>query len=239
MNPRAELEIIDLGRLAYGEAYDEQVRQRDALIAAREAGAPDEPMPLLLVEHDPVITVGRRPGAWDHLVASDVELARMGIAVCETDRGGDITYHGPGQLVAYPILDLQRLGLGVTAYMRLLEAIVIRTVARCGVQAHRDSRATGVWVDDASAESSGAARGAKLAALGVRVSRWVTIHGVALNVSTNLDHFRAIVPCGLVGRRVTSLQALLGDAAPSMDAVKRALVEEFRAAVRACLASAR
>jgi len=244
VNPReanlpAELEVIDLGRLPYGEAYDEQIRQRDGLIAARQAGASEEPMRLLLVEHDPVITISRRLGAREHLVASEAELARMGIAVCETDRGGDITYHGPGQLVAYPILDLQRLDLGVATYMRVLEEIIIRTVARFGIEGHRDPGATGVWVDEASDTPPGASGGAKIAALGIRVSRWVTMHGLALNVATNLEHFRAIVPCGLAGRRVTSLRHLLRAAAPSMDDVKRALVEEFAAAVSGCLASAR
>lgn len=238
-NLRAELEIIDLGRLPYAQSYAEQIRQRDALIAAREAGAADEPMRLLLVEHDPVITVSRRPGARENLVASDAELARMGIAVCETDRGGDITYHGPGQLVAYPILDLQRLGVGVAGYMRLLEGIVIRTIARFGVQGHRDPGATGVWVLDGPESAPPDMRSAKIAALGIRVRRWVTMHGLALNVKTNLDHFRTIVPCGLVGRPVTSLEQLLGDAAPMMDEVKRALVEEFAAAISVCRAAAR
>ncbi len=239
MNPRAELEVIDLGRLPYGEAYQEQIRQRDGLIAARQAGVADEPMRLLLVEHDPVITISRRPGAREHLVASATELARMGIAICETDRGGDITYHGPGQLVAYPILDLQRLDLGVSAYMRLLEEIVICSLARLGIEGHRDPGATGVWVDHAGAGSAGEAGGAKIAALGIRVSRWVTMHGLALNVTTNLEHFGAIVPCGLAGRQVTSLRALLGAAAPSMEVVKRTLVEEFAAAVSGRLALTR
>jgi len=196
-------------------------------------------MRLLLVEHDPVITISRRPGAREHLVASPGELSRLGIEVGETDRGGDITYHGPGQVVAYPILDLQRLDLGVGAYMRLLEEIVIHTIARYGVQGHRDPGATGVWVDDPRDVATGRANSAKIAALGIRVSRWVTMHGLALNVATNLDHFRAIVPCGLTGRPVTSLRHLLGDTAPSMDDVKQSLAEEFRAAVSGRLASAR
>ncbi len=225
------LRVIDLGRLAYVPAYDVQVEHREAMIAARRRGAADEPMRLLLVEHDPVITVSRRPGAERHLIASPSELTRLGIEVCETDRGGDITYHGPGQIVAYPILDLQRLHLGVAAYMRLLEEIIIRALARFGIEAARDPAATGVWVDDPAAGISGRPAAAKIAALGIRVSRWITTHGLALNVATNLDHFGAIVPCGLVGRPVTSMKRLLGDAAPSMNEVKAVLVEEFRAAV--------
>jgi len=225
------LQVIDLGRMGYAPAYEVQVQHREALVAARSQGDGEEPMCLLLVEHDPVITVSRRPGAGRHLIASPAELTRLGIEVCETDRGGDITYHGPGQIVAYPILDLQRLHLGVAAYLRLLEEIIIRTLARFGIEAKRDPAATGVWVDDPTAGIDGGAASAKIAALGIRVSRWVTMHGLALNVATNLDHYRAIVPCGLVGRSVTSLQRLLGDAAPAMDEVKVALVEEFRTAV--------
>ncbi len=225
------LEVIDLGRMAYAPAYEMQVKHRDALVEARQRGAGDEPMRLLLVEHEPVITVSRRPGADRHLIASPAELNRLGIEVCETDRGGDITYHGPGQIVAYPILDLQRLDLGVAAYMRLLEGIIIRTLARFEIEAKRDPGATGVWVDDPAAGTGGRPVAAKIAALGIRVSRWITMHGLALNVATNLDHFRAIVPCGLVGRPVTSMRRLLGEASPTVDEVKAAMVEEFRAAV--------
>lgn len=217
--------------MAYAPAYEMQVKHRDALVEARQRGAGDEPMRLLLVEHEPVITVSRRPGADRHLVASSAELNRLGIEVRETDRGGDITYHGPGQIVAYPILDLQRLDLGVAAYMRLLEGIIIRTLARFGIEAKRDPGATGVWVDDPHGSIDGGAASAKIAALGIRVSRWITMHGLALNVATNLDHFRAIVPCGLVGRPVTSMRRLLGEASPTVDEVKAAMVEEFRAAV--------
>ncbi len=241
----AELEVIDLGRMRYARAYQQQIRRRDALLAARQRGQADGVMFLLLVEHEPVITVSRRPGAGRHLIAPPAELARLGIEVCETDRGGDITYHGPGQLVVYPILDLQRLGLGVAAYMRWLEGIVIVVLARFGVRGHRDACATGVWVGGAGDScggggvDGGGGGGAKICALGIRVGRWITMHGLALNVSTDLDHFRTIVPCGLADRTVTSLRQLLGDAAPSMDQVKAAMVEEFSAAIRACAAPAR
>jgi len=136
--------------------------------------------------------------------------------VVETDRGGDITYHGPGQLVAYPILDLNRYGLGLHAYMRLLEQVVIDTVAVWGVVGERDPGATGVWV-----------RGRKIAAFGVRVRKWVSMHGLALNVTTILDHFGLVVPCGLVGRGVTSLHGELGARCPAMDDVKRTLVRSL------------
>ncbi|MCC6906912.1 MAG: lipoyl(octanoyl) transferase LipB [Phycisphaerales bacterium] len=237
----AELEVIDLGRMRYAQAYEEQLRRRDVLLAARQRGQADAPMFLLLVEHDPVITVSRRPGAGGHLLAPPGELARLGIEVCETDRGGDITYHGPGQLVVYPILDLQRLGLGVAAYLRWLEGVVIATLAHFDVQGHRDACATGVWVGGAGEGElcTAGGGGAKICALGIRVGRWITMHGLALNVSTNLEHFRTIVPCGLMGRSVTSLQQLLGPAAPPMDEVKGAMAAEFRAALKARAAPAR
>jgi lipoyl(octanoyl) transferase len=163
------------------------------------------------------------------------------VTVAETDRGGDITYHGPGQLVAYPILDLQRLALRIHGYMRLLESAVIAAIARFGVVGHRDACATGVWVggdplrapeacaDPCSAAPTG---GRKICAMGVRVSRWATMHGLALNVSTNLDHFGLIVPCGLLGRPVTSLAAECAGVAPPLTEVKatlaRCLADQLR-----------
>src|SRR5690606_29440764 len=146
-----------------------------------------------------------------HVLATPGLLARHGVELVETDRGGDVTYHGPGQLVAYPIVDLNRVGLRLHEYMRALEGAVIAAVAGFGVAGERDPAATGVWVP-------GAVRGesAKLCAMGVRVRRWVSMHGLALNVTTDLSHFGLIVPCGLAGRPVTSLHALLGDRCPPM-----------------------
>jgi lipoyl(octanoyl) transferase len=159
-----------------------------------------------------VITVSRRPGARTHLLADEARLAREGVTVAETDRGGDITYHGPGQLVVYPIVDLNRLGLGLHAYMRALEGAVIDLCADLGLDAARDPAATGVWIGPS-----------KLAAMGVRVRRWVTLHGLALNVTTDLSHFDLIVPCGLAGRGVTSIERELGGRCPAMDIVKQEL----------------
>ncbi len=154
---------------------------------------------LLLVEHDPpVITVTRRPEAAGHVLASAEALAAAGVERHDTDRGGDVTYHGPGQLVAYPILDLNRLGLRLHEYMRWLEGVILDTLASFGIAGERDDSATGVWV----ASSDGPR---KIAAMGVRVSRWVSMHGLALNVDPNLQHFDLIVPCGLHGRAVTSM----------------------------------
>jgi len=171
-------------------------------------------MTVFLLEHaPPVVTVTRRVGAADHVLASDALLARHGIERVETDRGGDVTYHGPGQLVAYPILDLQRLGLKVHPYVRWLEQCVIDALAVDGIVGVRDPSATGVWVGE------GGAADRKIAAIGVRLSRFVSMHGFALNVAPDLAHFELIVPCGLQ-RPVTSLAAELGPRAPSLDAVK-------------------
>lgn len=220
-------EVVDLGRMAYEPAYAAQLERVERVMAAREA--PDDQREnagaVLLLEHDPpVITVSRRASGGEHLLASGDALAAMGVEVCATDRGGDITYHGPGQLVGYAILDLNLLGLRLHDYMRLLEDAVIRVCARFGVAAVRDERATGVWVPDATG-----APHRKICAMGVRVKRWVSLHGLALNVTTNLDHFGLIVPCGLPGRPVTSLRAELGDRAPGMPEVKAALAEELDA----------
>jgi lipoyl(octanoyl) transferase len=212
----APLGILDLGRAPYGSAYEAQVREHAAVLAARDSGRPI-PGTLILVEHDPAITVSNRAGAESNLLATPEVLARAGVEVARTDRGGDITYHGPGQLVAYPILDLNLLNLGLHDYMRLLESAVIDTCAGFGIRAEREEKATGVWVTP----PGGGAR-SKLCAMGVRVRRWVSMHGLALNVTTNLEHFDLINPCGL-GRPVTSLERLLGGRAPSFADVKKAL----------------
>ncbi len=213
-----ELGVEDLGRAAYEDAYAVQEARRDAVLERR--GEPGGTVgTLLLVEHDPaVITVSRRASAGGNLLASAEELERLGVVVRETDRGGDITYHGPGQLVAYPIVDLNRLGLNLHGYLRFLEDVVIGVCRGFGVECGRDDgeqAATGVWVG-----------GAKIAAMGVRVRRWVTMHGLALNVDPEMAHFGLINPCGL-GRPVTSLAQQLGGGAPSMSEVKIALAEEF------------
>ena len=161
-------------------------------------------------------------------------LAAAGVTIAETDRGGDITYHGPGQLVAYLILDLNYYRLGLHDYMRLLESAVIRTCAAFTVKADRDLSATGVWVPQHE-ESGGGGAPSKICAMGVRVRRWVSMHGLALNVTTNLEHFNLIVPCGLAGRSVTSLQRELAARCPSMTEVKR----ELASTLTALLAEAR
>lgn len=220
-------EVIDLGRMAYAPAFDAQRDCVDRVLADREARGEGRTSAgfLLLVEHDPpVITVSKRPSAAAHLLAAQDHLARLGVEVQPTDRGGDITYHGPGQLVVYPILDLNLLRLRLHEYMRTLEEAVIRACATFAVTAVRDEKATGVWVPDAS----GAAQ-RKICAMGIRVKRWVSMHGLALNVSTNLSHFDLIVPCGLANRPVTSLSRERGDSAPTLEDAKRAVVRELDA----------
>jgi lipoyl(octanoyl) transferase len=204
------LRFLDLGRISYRAAYDLQQTLHAEIVAGTQRPT------VLLLEHDPVITVTKREGVAAHLLSAPQVLRQQGIEVVETDRGGDVTYHGPGQLVVYPIVPLRPLGLNVRQYMMMLEEAIIRTLAQFGVTGRRDSAGIGVWVD--------APQAAKIAAIGVRVSRWVTLHGLAVNVSTNLDHFRHIVPCGLP-RPVASLRQLVAGRCPTMEQVKRALQE--------------
>ena len=211
--------------MPYAEALALQRSLQQQVIAARGANRPRSV--LLLVEHDPpVITISRRAAASSHLLASAETLAEAGVEACETDRGGDITYHGPGQLVVYPILDLNTLGLRLHGYMRWLEDRVLEVLAVFDIDGHRDKDATGVWVGPAGHDR-------KVCALGVRVSRWVSMHGLALNVNPDLTHFDLIVPCGLHGRGVTSMRRELGESCPDMGRVKDAMISAFRKAMNA------
>ncbi len=218
------LPVVDLGRLGYAAALIKQRAVNQAVIEGRE------PPTVLLVEHDPVITLSQRRGIDAHLLADEQRLAELGITVEQTDRGGDITYHGPGQLVVYPILRLGPLGLNLGRYMRMLEQVVIATIRRYGIRGRREAGATGVWVQRDDGQL------AKLCAMGVRIRRNVTMHGLALNVTTDLSHFQTIVPCGLAGRGVTSLRELLGPALPGMELVKADLLAELE---HACAARGR
>lgn len=207
-----QVRVLDLGGIGYADALALQRDTHERLVAGREAC---ERMTVFLLEHDPpVVTVTRRVGAAAHVLAGDDLLAHHGIERVETDRGGDVTYHGPGQLVAYPILDLQRLGLKVHPYVRWLEQCVIDTIAPEGLLGLRDPSATGVWVGDGGTPQR------KIAAIGVRLSRFASMHGFALNIAPDLGHFGLIVPCGLQ-RPVTSIAAEVGTRAPSMDTVKQ------------------
>jgi len=185
----AACELTDLGRLGYAHAL---ALQTDLVERRKRGEIPDQ---LLIVEHPHVVTMGRN-GHSENLLASPELLERAGIDFHHTDRGGDVTYHGPGQIVGYPIVDLREWKRDVGAYLRALEQVLIETVDEFGISAGRMQGATGVWVD-----------GAKIAAMGVHISRWVTSHGFALNVDPDLDYFRYIVPCGL-RQPVTSMRAL-------------------------------
>jgi lipoyl(octanoyl) transferase len=176
--------------------YRDALALQRVLVEDRRAGRVDDT--LLLVEHPHVLTLGvRGDGGRSHVLAAPEALAAAGIDVLETGRGGDITYHGPGQIVGYPIIDLDPDRRDVHRYVRDLEEVLIRVAADCGIAAGRIAGLTGVWVENE-----------KLAAIGVRISRWVTSHGFALNVTTDLDYFRLIVPCGIADRGVTSLARL-------------------------------
>lgn len=203
-------DVEGLGRIDYAAALDLQ-RER---VAARKADRiPDT---LLLLEHPHVYTLGRNARR-ENILASSERLTRIGAAVFETDRGGDVTYHGPGQLVGYPIFDLNRHRRDVRWYMRSLEEVFIRVAAGYGIQAGRIDGLTGVWVGEA-----------KLVAMGVHISRWVTSHGFAFNVNTDLSYFERIVPCGLPDKGVTSLGKLLSRRVELEDAAER-VVEVFGA----------
>jgi lipoyl(octanoyl) transferase len=189
--------VVELGLIPYREAWEWQRR----IVAARKAEA--VPDVLLLCEHAHVITLGRN-GRPEHRRASEHVLRQMNVEFCATDRGGDITYHGPGQLVGYPILNLAEIRRDVVWYVRQLEEALIRASAEFGIAATRLPHKTGVWVAEPGTKEE------KLAAIGVHISRWVTSHGFAYNVSTDLRYFDLIVPCGIPDRRPTSLERLLG-----------------------------
>jgi lipoyl(octanoyl) transferase len=208
---------VDLGTIGYERAWDLQKR----IVAARKlALIPDV---LLLCEHPHVITMGRN-GHSEHLLASESVLRTKGVEFHTTNRGGDITYHGPGQLVAYPILNLSEIRRDVGWYVRQLEEAMIRTSAEYGITAERREGRTGIWVEVSDAD--GAANQEKLGAIGVHISRWVTSHGLAYNVSTDLSHFDLIVPCGIAGKRATSLKRIL-DREVGMDDASQKLVRHL------------
>ncbi len=204
--PSRKCEVRELGRIDYGRALELQ-RQ---VVAERKQGLVSDQ--LLLLEHPHVITLGRN-GHTENLLANEQVLSRAGISFYPTDRGGDITYHGPGQLVGYPILDLREWKRDVGAYVRAVEQVLIDTLAGYGIDAGRIAGLTGVWVEER-----------KIAAIGVHLSRWVTSHGFALNVATDLSYFQYIVPCGLT-RPVTSM-ARLG-ARATLEEVSRTLAAHF------------
>jgi len=207
------LRVLRLGRVEYADGLH---LQQQLARARREGSVGDT---LLLLEHPPTITLGRGAKA-AHVLASDEELARRGVAVYPTDRGGDVTYHGPGQLVGYPILDLAGPRADVRAYVRSLEAGLIQALASFGLHTGRMPRWPGVWMGEEGRDAR------KIAALGVHIARWITTHGFALNVSPALEDFALILPCGISGAGVTSMAHELGQR-PGWEAVQTALAQAY------------
>jgi lipoyl(octanoyl) transferase len=204
-----------LGRIEYQAAWDYQEsllqhnlevkkNNRDNEIAGNEYTPAPTQNTFLLCEHEPVFTLGKS-GAMENLLVNNEYLKQKGISFFKTNRGGDITFHGIGQIVGYPILDLERLKPDIVLYMRNLEEVIIRTIAEYGIESERSEGETGVWIDTKIPHKA-----RKICALGVRTSRWITMHGFALNVNTDLDYFNLIIPCGIQNKQVTSMAKELG-----------------------------
>lgn len=213
MNTEAQapspLQITDWGLSEYSKAFEHQ----KALVEQRRAGAISDQ--LIFTEHQPVYTMGLRKGADQHLIWTEAICASQGIAVVRSNRGGDITYHGPGQIVGYPIISLQA-RRDLHTYLRDLESVVIRTLAEFGLKSDRRSGKTGIWLGER-----------KICAIGVAVRSWVTYHGFALNVNPDMGHFSGIVPCGITDGTVTSMELELGRPIDAQ-AVKTSLAVEFQ-----------
>lgn len=202
-----QVEVIDLGQQSYKPTWDVQEQRLQEIVALKKSNrvaqvAAPTPNYLYWVEHPPVITLGKS-GLPKHLLLNQQQLTEKGIEFFTTNRGGDITFHGPGQLVGYPILDLENFFTDIHKYLRLLEEAIILTLKEYGLSAERSEGETGVWLE------VGTPFARKICAMGVKASRWVTMHGFALNVNTDLGYFDYIVPCGIQGKAVTSLAAEL------------------------------
>lgn len=222
--------LEDLGRMGYQDAWDyqEALLQENLRIKAeaRRDGLDADPIQLptrhhfLLVEHPPVYTLGKS-GKMEHLLLTEQQLMERDIAFVKTNRGGDITFHGPEQIVGYPIFDLEKMRTDIGWYLRQLEEVIIRTIGRFGIAGGRSAGETGVWID---ADVPGRER--KICAMGVRCSRWITLHGFALNVNTDLAYFNNIIPCGIYNKQVASMEQELGHRL-DVAAVKEVLLEEM------------
>jgi lipoyl(octanoyl) transferase len=215
MDDRLPVQFKHLGIMAYKDAWDYQEsllhqnleikkRNRDHELAGNQVMPEQTNSYLLLCQHPPVFTLGKS-GAMENLLVNNQYLIDQGIEFFKTNRGGDITFHGPGQIVGYPIFDLERLKPDIVLYMRNLEEVIIRTIADFGLTGVRSEGETGVWLD---VDIPHKAR--KICAMGVRTSRWITMHGFALNVNTDLNYFNLIIPCGIQNKQVTSLEKELG-----------------------------
>ena len=208
MGKNKTIKIIDLGHKSYSESFEVQENYFNGTISLKRSNRKtDNPQPthnyLLWVEHPPVFTLGKS-GKMEHLLVDKEALAEKGIEFYQTNRGGDITFHGPGQLVVYPIFDLDNFFTDIHKYLRFLEEAVIETLKEYGLNGSRSQGETGVWLE------VGTPFARKICAMGVRASRWVTMHGLAFNINTDLSCFDHIVPCGIQGKGVTSLSKELG-----------------------------
>ncbi len=220
-----KLEIQDLGLKDYKETWEYQEELFKEIIDLkiknrREESTLETPNHFLFVEHPHVYTLGKS-GDIENLLISETKLTEIGATYYKINRGGDITYHGPGQIVGYPIIDLENFFTDIHKYLRLLEEMVILTLAEYGVKAERSKGETGVWLD------VGTPFARKICAMGVRASRWVTMHGFALNVNSDLGYFDNMIPCGIKGKAVTSLNVELGKAEINMAEVKEKLLKHF------------
>jgi lipoate-protein ligase B len=203
------LKIIDWGFKNYSDALDDQI----TLVEAKKS-APSSPDLLIFSEHNPVYTIGSRTGAASHLLWNEDTLRDKGIQVQKTNRGGDITYHGPGQLIIYPIIHLNNRDLA--DYLRKLEIVMIRVLESFAIEAGTREGKTGIWIEDR-----------KICAIGIAVKSWITYHGLALNINPNLEHFQGIIPCGITDGSVTSLQNEIA-AIPEKSLIKERFVVEFK-----------
>lgn len=215
MAERGEINVVDVGTMAYGECWELQQRLFEGAIAQKAAGESPEHT-VLLVEHTPVYTLGKS-GKESNLLVAEEFLKSLGAEFFHIDRGGDITFHGPGQIVGYPILDLSQLGIGLKAYIDAIEGAVIDTMAEWGIACQRVEGAAGVWIVEPHKPMR------KICAIGVKSSRWVTMHGFALNVNTDLRWFELINPCGFTDRTATSMERELGERL-DMEKVKKRLL---------------
>lgn len=213
----------DLGTIGYQQAWDYQESLLQKNISSKMSQPPQPTVNhLLFCAHPPVYTLGKS-GQMEHVLIGEQELEEKGIGFYKTNRGGDITFHGPGQLVAYPILDLEHFGTDIGKYLRNLEQVIILTLADYGLKGDRSPGETGVWLDP---DVKGKER--KICAMGVRCSRWITMHGLALNMNTNLNYFNYIIPCGIAQKQVTSLQKELGSPVDEQE-VKEKVKAHFEA----------
>lgn len=213
-----EIDVVDVGTMSYGECWRLQQRLFEGAIAKKAAGEVPE-QTILLVEHPPVYTLGKS-GKESNLLVAEEFLKSLGAEFFHIDRGGDITFHGIGQIVGYPILDLSQLGIGLKAYIDAIEGAVIDTMAEWGIDCQRVAGASGVWIVEQGKPMR------KICAIGVKSSRWVTMHGFALNVNTDLKWFNLINPCGFTDRTATSMERELGRKV-DMEEVKARLLEHF------------